>query len=165
MEKNKENRFSWGDMPNEVFWAKTVGMQPDGSGGWIRMIGMSILEKIKEIQKKYPDWFPWETKYDSIPKEVHDAYYNEINPPIQEDQEQIQCSGGGILEEIKKMPELSFEYDPHKVTMDDLTQAIKMLNEEQEAQIERCKQLKARKAKEKKIWDKHYGKYGIEYRG
>jgi len=40
-------------------------------------VGSETYKRIEETVKKYPDYFPWETKYNSIDESVHRAYENE----------------------------------------------------------------------------------------
>lgn len=39
--------------------------------------GSDMYKRIQETVKKYPEYFPWETKYNSIDDSVHRAYENE----------------------------------------------------------------------------------------
>lgn len=158
--KNKKGEFSWGDMPNEVFWAKTVGMQPDGSGGWIQMIGMSTLEKIKEIRKKYPDWFPWETKYDSIPKEVHEAYEKEAHPDKNIFDASLEINTKGI--DSPPWRDEQIEHTP--LTIKDIEDVVKALDDAYKEDWKRREKDRMELKRIRKIWNKHYGKYGLKYR-
>ena len=54
------------DIPSEVYEAMCIGS--------LSIVGMELYNRYQEIVKKYPEHFPWETKYNSIPSEVHEAY-------------------------------------------------------------------------------------------
>jgi len=67
-------------------------------------VGMSQLNRLNEIIAKYPEYFPWETKYRETPKEVHEAFRKEAYPSIYEERpiEFTGGIGGGIMDQIKK---------------------------------------------------------------
>lgn len=131
-------KFKYDDVPMEVWdvWAVRI------SG---ISVGFSHYEQMKTIIKKYPKFFPWETKYDSIPKEVHDAYYAEITIPVPVEQE----SGLPVtVLQIAEGPANLIEF-------------FKTLFKDEEKRKEsQRRELKRRKS----IWDKHYSKYKLEFR-
>ena len=43
-------------------------------------VDAATYAKCKKIVDNNPLYFPWEAKYHSIPKEVHEAYNKEIDP-------------------------------------------------------------------------------------
>lgn len=139
-------QLKYSEIPDEVMWAMIIGF-PHGN---VRLVGVSTLEKIREIQKKYPEWFPWETLYDSIPQEVHDAYRNEAYPDWDKP---IEFSGKGVLDSLKeKAPVYTGEVDPN--WLDNLLTGI---NKQNDAAFEEDLRLS-------RIWNKHYSKYKLKYR-
>lgn len=92
------------DTPNEVLW---VLLSP-------KMVGSDTYEEIERIIAKYPEYFPWETKYNSIPKEVHEAYIKEKYP---DRDKPIVCTsdGGGLYSKIKSEPFIYKEYTPDEI--------------------------------------------------
>lgn len=60
------------DIPSEVLWVFALQYS-------CTPVGTSVFEECERIIAKYPEFFPWETKYNSIPQEVHDAYRIENN--------------------------------------------------------------------------------------
>lgn len=157
MAKNKNKGFRLDDMPQEVYWAKFIGTRWDGRQ-FIQMVGTDQHNKIREIQKKYPEWFPWETEYDKIPQEVHEAYKREAYPYLYE-----AIDVGAFAEDKKDTPPTEWEtqtYEPF--TYESFT---KFVEEMYNNMNEKEHKIKEGKAKAKKLWDKHYKKYGLEYRG
>jgi len=59
------------EIPDEVWWAAPFVLHGVPCG-------TTIAEKCIEIIKKYPQHFPWEAKYYSLPEEVHTAYKKEM---------------------------------------------------------------------------------------
>ena len=133
-----KRRFTYNDVPLEVFevWAIQTAGQP---------VGMSTWDYCDAIIKKYPEWFPWEHKYDKIPKRVHEAYCKELMEPQPVEQE----SGLPVtVQQIKESP-VSF------------TEMISCLfKSEQKRRESQQRERKRRKS----IWDRHYKKYKLEFR-
>lgn len=125
------------------------------------LVGEETYEWAMEVIKNNPKYFPWWAKYNSIPQEVHDAYRAEAFPPITwESWSQNANKGDGIMEVIRRAeakPEIIPEEKPKS-----LTELIDFVYEMEEHQ--KMKEELARKEK-KALWDKHYKKYGLEYRG
>ena len=126
------------NIPDEVLWVLTLP----------RYVGSDTYKKAEEIIAKYPEYFPWETKYNSIPKEVHQAYIKEKYP---DKDEPIVCTGG-ISQMIK---DDSFVYK--QLTSDEILQYFKDWDKLLESDLEI-------KREDKKLWDKHYKKYNLEFR-
>ena len=140
--------FQYKDIPDEVLWASVIISTSHG-------IGVDTYEKIEEIIAKYPEYFPWETKYNSIPKEVHQAYIKEKYP---DRDKPIVCTsdGEGLYSKIKNEPFVYRKYTPEEIVewfrqLDTIT-----TNARNAAIVQR--------KKDKKLWDKHYKKYNLEYR-
>lgn len=146
------------DVPQDVLWVWGIQIAD-------RPIGLDTLNKIKVIIKANPKYFPWETKYDSIPKEVHDAYWKEKNHEADkrwaEYVEGKEQDGGfiGLIPSLMKMDEIAHEPIPAPAMS--LSEVFSNLLKQQEDQ--RKLQLKEDK-KNKSIWDKYYKPYGLEYR-
>lgn len=139
-------------MPEEVFTVKA----------WNHFgtaVGEELFNWAKGVMKKYPEHFPWEAKYDSIPEEVHVAYRNEAFPPI--DWEAFSANSGGgimaVIDESNKEAEARYEENKNK----SLAQMFDEIFEMSEHQ--RLKEEQAYKVS-KAIWDRHYKKYGLPYR-
>lgn len=160
--KNKNKGFRLGDMPQEVYWAKFVGVTFIG-GEYVQQVGMDQYNKIKEIQNKYPEWFPWETKYDSIPEDIHEAYRREAFPWLYEP---ISIA---TLPEDEYVPKSIMEWsesapvtDTPEFTYETFIKAVK---ETYEHLKEEDRKYREAKIKAKKLWDKYYKKHGLQYRG
>lgn len=125
------------------------------------MLGLKMFTRCQEIINKYPNWFQWEHKYKSIPKEVHDAYIKERNPNI--DKPLVLRDGfNGILNELKdKSNAVNLGFNKEGIEGFSISKALSEIFKAQEdARIE----LKKEEAKSKELWDKHYKKYKLEYR-
>jgi len=121
-------------------------------------VGMSQLNRLNEIIAKYPEYFPWETKYRETPKEVHEAFRKEAYPSIYEERpiEFTGGIGGGIMDQIKKSTYTHPPKEPFNL--------VKAFEEAMNKQIEEERNQAKEEARVKAIWDKHYKPYNIEYR-
>ena len=143
------------DVPLEVqwVWAQQEAQTP---------MGRDAFEQATDIVDKYPEYFPWEHKYKSIPQEVHDAFeaecYPERGKPIEEIFDDLKV-GVGLREQLKNQP---VGVIPTKFTQSDFEE---LFNSLQEAQKKRTEQEKAEEKRVKRIWDKHYKKYGLKFVG
>jgi len=133
------------EIPKDVLWVCMMQQ------AWF--VGSETYDKIHEIIEKYPNYFPWEHTYKKVPSEVHQAYrkekecmYNEMYPPVKYN------NGDGIIAQLDKkvnfndIPLLSF------------SQFIELQQSAINKEAEYEKRLK-------KLWDRHYSKYKLEYRG
>ena len=134
------------DIPNEVLWVYYIEK-------YVHYVGSDTYDKATEIIAKYPEYFPWETKYNSIPKEVHEAYIKEKYP----DRDKPIPVGEGLIAEMKKS-KVKYYNDYLGKSFDELWQDL--LNIEQQIRVKEAERYK----KAKKLWDKHYKKYNLEYR-
>lgn len=154
-------KFTFENMPAEVYWAMFLRFGPP--------IGVKTYDKYKEVVAKYPKWFPWETKYDSIPKHIHDAYSIEMGF-----KEQNYYVPGGV----NASHYLDDKYIPVGNGLEDQIMAATYVttDEIKEASLEYLKDFfndlennqKKREAEERRsreIWNKYYSKYRLEYRG
>lgn len=132
------------DVPSEVQWACIILNTSHG-------VGLETYERLEQIVAKYPEYFPWEDKYNSIPKEVHQAYIKEKYPDMDKP---IVCtnSGEGIMSAINKDVFVYKQKTAEEIMQwfKDLAAMVKEDNDKEE--------------KEKQLWDKHYSKYGLKYR-
>lgn len=117
---------------------------------YVKYVGRETMERINTIIDKYPEWFPWEHKYKSIPKEVHDAYYKEKYP-----NPDFKPLVKGIYEQMKEQPrETTF-------TINSLREIFNRLFDDDN---EKALLRQYKKQQDKELWDKHYSKYNLEYR-
>lgn len=82
-------------------------VQFEYSDGTYKFIEGEELEKVQATIDKYPEYFPWEHKWTSIPKEVHEAYNREAYPERYEPWGALVTSGEGLWEKMNKK-EMSF---------------------------------------------------------
>ena len=143
------------EVPREVYWVLTAQQAR-------AIMGKDDYDRANDIINKYPEYFPWEHKYKSIPKEVHDAFkaecYPERGKPIEEIFDDLKV-GVGLREQLKNQP---VGVIPTKFTQSDFEE---LFNSLQEAQKKRMEEEKAEEKRVKKIWDKHYKKYGLKFVG
>lgn len=114
----------------------------------LKYVGRETMERVRTIIDKYPEWFPWEHKYKSIPQEVHDAYYEEKYP-----KRDLELPSKGIYEQMKQTP-VSF-------TIDSLCELFDKLYDDND---EKALLRQYKRQKDKELWDKHYSKYNLEYK-
>jgi hypothetical protein len=108
-------------------------------------VGSFIYNKIQDAIKKYPEYFPWEITYKSIPKEVHEAYYKDLWGP---DGEMF-----GNPRPVKESKPLAVA----KNLLQAFQEVLNRQDQEKKDQAEHRKKVKS-------IWDKHYKKFNLEYR-
>jgi hypothetical protein len=137
-------------MPYEVAWYAAVWHLATGFG-----VGSETIKRMGEIEDKYPEWFPWEHKYKSIPKEVHESYELEKSgPDIKIDYSDAPKKGWvDMLESAITVP-LEFNLKSFEEMM-----AEHYKNKEKEHLLK-----KEQRKKDKALWDKHYKKYGLKFR-
>jgi hypothetical protein len=143
----KPQHIKFETTPKEVYWAWLVlwAKQP---------IGLAAYTRLQTIIATYPDYFPWEHKYSSIPQEVHDAFYKECYRVKQPQTVEPEKYGEGILAQIKPAELIPFNAQ-------ELMQAFKNFV----ADIDYAhKRAVAEEKRVRAIWKKHYDKFGLEYR-
>jgi len=125
-----------------------------------RYVGKKLYDRANEIQLKYPEAFPWEAKYRSIPKEVHEAYQQELSAYHRSQPSLFEGAPMGIIaiskwmeEQNQKERERTKDFTP-KQRIDELMDSLRA-KEKREAL-----DLKSRK----RIWDNHYKPYKLAYR-
>lgn len=116
-----------------------------------RPVDSETFKRLQATINKYPEYFPWEHKYNSIPKEVHDAYskeevelYYSHYPRSAGDLKE----GEGLVAYINRVQEEN-KNKPSKY--------LKEVIEEISAKENKYKKLK------KQLWEKYYGKYKLKY--
>lgn len=115
---------------------------------YIKRIGCELYTKCQATIVKYPEYFPWETTYKSIPQEVHEAYLDELYPKRHEP---LNCSGKGLFAQIQDL-------NLTEVTVGNIFEKWDDYYNNQKE-----KQILIEKRKED-IWNKYYGKYKLKYR-
>tara|TARA_R110000868_G_scaffold14426_4_gene67220 strand:+ start:31335 stop:31772 length:438 start_codon:yes stop_codon:yes gene_type:complete len=118
--------------------------------------GEEQYKRINDTIKKYPEYFPWETKYNSISKEVHDKYklaisqlHDTIYPKAGKVNDMI--PGEGIFSYIRRQP-----VEP--LTEKTIKDAFKYMF------VTLPKQQSLFETEKRRIWNKFYKKYNLKYR-
>lgn len=126
------------DFPPEVYEALIIGYR--------KYVSTKLYHRYLEIIEKYSKYFPQEYKYHFIvPKEVHDAYNKDIT------KHHSRYFSEGISQGIKENSPMIGNFELTRKDLEGLVSAV--LNQRSD------------KRKERKIWDKHYKKYGLKYEG
>lgn len=138
------------EIPSEVMWAGMIIYcnQP---------VGTTVYEKIKEIVSKYPEHFPWETKYNNIPEEIHSAYRLEAHKEIIDYLKTPLFDDVSLYEGVESQINKSGVNFYKEATKQDFIDFMDLLTKKEED--ERKEDIRIRK-----IWNKHYKKYNLEYR-
>lgn len=146
-------------LPPEVQWHMQTTMVIGCCFG--NMTGSETINKLIAIERKYPKYFPWRAKYDSVPDSVHEAYIKEKYPPLMF--EPIGNSGlnpDDLLADIQKVKVFELK-NTNSFTPDDMMEMITATYEQDRIRM-RNEQMQLKE--DKALWDKHYAKYGLEYR-
>ncbi len=145
------------DMPEEVKEAMLIGMR--------EYVSLEQLTRFKDIALRNPKYFPWEEKYYSLPQSVHAAYRFEVNggkDPWDMTSFKGVSDGGsfkGLIPTIMEQPKIEVEVEQKPVDL------LEMFNDAIKIMEDKRKREKEDFLKSKAIWDKHYSKYGLKYRG
>jgi hypothetical protein len=124
------------DVLSEVFEAHIISLQ--------KYVGEGYYKRFLEIVKKYPKYFPQEYKYYfTIPKEVHKAYQEEKEMLGKENCE----VSGGIFYQLQKARVVRLDNNDYSEVLKESLEKVQKRNEDL-----------------KNLWDKHYKKYGIEFK-
>ena len=120
-----------------------------------KYVGSEVYKEIQETTAKYPEWFPWETLYNSIDKTVHNDYikaetelYFSFYPRAKSDDIR---EGEGLWGYVKRQP-------VYKPTEENLKSAVNYLF------VEAPKIKRDYEIARKKLWNKHYSKYKLKFR-
>lgn len=137
------------DMPIEVLWVFNVKL--------MGVCGSSTLDEVNRIIEIYPEWFPWETKYNSIPEEVHRMYRDELDPGWDKPIEFKKRSkvGEGLYAMVVRSNTVQ-----RQSKISDIISAFTDLQKScNERIIEEGKKFK----REVEIWNKYYSKYELPH--
>lgn len=142
--------FTYKEVPAQVLevWSYGISKQP---------VGFDTYTRLKDIIKRHPKFLPWEHKYDSIPQFVHDAYKREAYS-----YEMPKPKDNG--EFIGLIPTILAETEIVDRTTEKPTSFAEMFANMFKAEREERERKEREKLARKKLWDKHYAKYGLEYR-
>ena len=138
-----ESKNNMEDLPSEVVEGICLSMQ--------RYHGIESYRRFMNIVEKYPNYFPQEyAYYFKVPQEIHDSYrkeqkelFDKFYPPKK--------FAGGIWSQIR-------EVQPYKIEFSELIKEIA------ESWGKKAKFDYEFERASKKVWDKHYKKYKIDYR-
>lgn len=136
------------DVPHDVWEVLAINVvgQP---------VGMETWNRCNETIKRYPEYFPWEHAYDKIPKEVHEAYDREAHPERYRPWNFESTHGfSGV---IPSLSTAELEPEPQRTILEMFGLLVKPARENEDRK-------RAENKKSKALWDKHYSKYGLEYR-
>lgn len=123
------------DLPNEVIEAMFY------TSGHIKYCGSEKYKQIMDTIEKYPQYFPWETLYYSIPEEVHEKYGEKLFE----------------LEDKFYPKEEPKPYDS-KFNIEQLKEIFN------EVYVNQPKIKREFEVAKKKLWNEHYKKYKLKYR-
>lgn len=123
-------------------------------------VGIDTWNEINAVIKAYPEYFPWETKYNSIPQSVHDAYNKEKYAWMDKLYQKPHPEGYiGLIPTIMQMDEVLKEAPPEpQMTIHEI---FIMLSKQED---DKRKRQQEQDENNKALWDKHYKTYGLEYR-
>lgn len=119
------------------------------------MVGTDTYNKIQDVIDRNPKYFEWEHTYKSIPKEVHEAYLMESQGDLT-DLLLNSNDGIGLIEYVKHGIECNLDYS--KTFKESMQEFNELMDKKKRSENKIRKKRIA-------IWDKHYAKYGLEFRG
>ena len=146
--RNLSKEFN--ETPEDVIWVWSIRLS-------CKYVGQKTMLKIDKIINENPEYFEWEHKYKSIPKEVHEAFQNECypktNPPS------VFYTG----EEYKKnLEDFIAQKEPEQPLTNEII--MKIIGNIHDIEMKRLEEEKIERNRVKVIWNKHYSKYKLEYR-
>jgi len=116
-------------------------------------VGMETYKRVEDTVKKYPEYFPWETKYNSINKSVHENYDKELSVLFDSFYPRTPMDikpGEGIVAWESRQKVVKWG---EPVDFDELSKNLtNKLNKDSDFKIAK-----------KILWDKHYKKYKLKY--
>jgi hypothetical protein len=136
------------NIPNEVIevWAYQMSKQP---------VGTEPYKRLQDTINKYPEHFPQEHIYNSIPNEVHIKYREEsiaLRLTFYPRKESDIQEGEGIYSWVRRQQPV-----PLKITNLDLQKLAEKVF------VTAPKIKKEYETAKKKLWNKHYKKYKLKY--
>ena len=150
----KSQSVSINDIPQDVWKAWLLRSSPIG-------VGVEGIKFIEATIEKYPEYFEWEVTFNAIPESVYEAYLDEVYPDRHKNvdwkfEDYRNNNGKGILETIR---ENTIEYKP--MTTEEM---VNVLTDIHNKEIQRKQEEIKEDNRRRKIWNKHYKKYGLKYR-
>lgn len=136
-------------IPDEVYFVWMIQLRNQG-------VGSEMLKKVNDIIERNPKYFEWEHKYNSIPKEVHEAFQRECYPNKFKTEWDSEGSCEGVYNKVIKNK-------PNYVGLDTMITKDRLM-ELWRKHEERENEKQKRDAEIRKIWHKHYGKYKLSFR-
>lgn len=171
MENNEEEFAAF--EPYAILWDYLVNGKPEDMPDevWVvlnwpyELVSLETYQAHEAIKVKYPEYFPWEALYRSIPQSVHDAYRMELWPGGNQfgeffkevDDKAYDAPFGGLIDEINKGGQ-QVSYRNKSFTFEDFAAVAQRHLEANEVFYKNFQVEKA-------MWDKHYSKFNLIYRG
>jgi hypothetical protein len=118
-------------------------------------IGMETYKRLQDTIETYPEYFPQETIYKTIPQEVHDKYYEEkkeLRLKFYPRKESDIQPGEGLWDWARRQ-----EAAPIKITNLDIKELAEKIS------VTAPKIKKQYETEKRKLWNKHYKKYKLRY--
>lgn len=122
---------------------------------YVGYVGSETMEKIQDIMNRYPEWFPWEAKYNKIPLVVHQEFREKEGKALNRDWKRREKARKILYENM------GMNKKQDKFTLEVIGNTIEWMMRKDD--LER-KLLKNWQKTRKKLWKKHYGEYDLEYR-
>lgn len=146
---------SFKDIPAEVWQVQMLQIHKT-------LVSPATYKECLRIIEKYPECFPWEAKYRSIPKDVHDAYIKECMNEWMRPFIETQVGPYPKFNDrtFKSMVSVGAQKRENYESLDAVQEFKNFFENMNEQEEKRAKQ--EREARE--LWDKHYKKYGLNYR-
>lgn len=120
-------------------------------------VGSSTMDRIQDIINRYPEWFPWEHKWKSIPENVHRAY-------LKESSETADRHGKKVKKEREKLKQKDADRNSGLENGFTLKHIENLFTTMWEQDDLTRKQKNRWRNIDRKIWNKHYKQYNLEYR-
>ena len=136
------------DIPVDVMWVSFMKMSSIA-------VGIETYSKVKAIIEKYPEWFPQETIYNSIPQEVKELFEkekSELHDSFYPRKEWDITPGEGLVAWVNRQP-----IDTTTITKKSLSEALNHIFTE--APAKKRQYLSALR----KLHNKHYKKYKYKF--
>lgn len=136
------------DIPVDVMWVSFIKMSGVA-------VGIETYSKVKTIIEKYPEWFPQETIYNSIPQEVKELFEkekSELNDSFYPRKEWDITPGEGLVAWVNRQP-----VDTTIMAEKSLSEALNYIFTEKPAKEKQYKTAL------KSLHNKHYKKYKYKF--
>lgn len=137
MKKYNNSIPDYNMMPDEVSWAYMMNH--------VKVLDSAMYNRLMETQKKYPEWFPWETYYDQLSDWTKVQHRNAfMNAGLHRNE-----YPDYIIEQMNVFNTLQEPYD-FIIQMDKVNRMKQVWEDDQ-------------RDKRKKLWDDHFGVYGLPF--